>query len=459
MSDMGERMSSDFREVLADVVDGQGWVRYAGPGAGVRKRGARRRRRVAMASATGVTAVVVVAVAAGAGLVAGGSDGSQGWALRPGDGKPSTTASGNQAIGGRYADLTKALLHADDPGPGFRTSGPVGIPEPAFNAGPCAKTEMVAVVGSPVEQEFDGVPPGGVQISSGEILYQFADGGSARRAFETAEAAAQHACSASNLSVTVSQDFSGVGDGMFVVQQSLSSSRDQWVAYALDGGVIITYQVRSGTDQELKKLPDGWLAAVMQKAVSRLRSAPRSDTPLVPTPPIRLLTPTVHIPQPVVATEPVDGFLFAPSDLGAGFTADKGEESHDNKEIPASTSATGVMYRATITGGDGEFLVNEAVYRFTDAAAAQAGLTAYDKSQPPADGGSQPLSGFGDRAWIKHWKDQQGGLTVAIQTGDKVLTFDVLAGGASADQPIPGGDAWVRQIAHVALQRLAAARN
>ncbi|GAA1970878.1 hypothetical protein [Catenulispora subtropica] len=463
MPELGDEMSEHFRGVLADVVDGQAWAGYAGPAVSVRKRGQRQRLRHRALTATGAAAAVVAVAAAGTGLAGGGSNRTEGPASVPGTVQTTPLKSPVPTGSGPYVDLAKGLLRPDDLGSGF-TAMAVQPMRPAFDRALCAQFNPITTAGTPIHQELDGLDTDNVRLMTGETVFQFADPGRAHDAYRSAYSSAQ-ASSCHRVAGQpdpVFQDVPGVGDGAFVFQQPWGMSSDrQWIAFSLVGSVLIEYDVMPGSDKGLKTLPDGWLTGVLQKAVSRVRSAPSVDQPQnlpLPTPQQPPSGVTEPSPTPLPVSEPVDGYLFAPADLGKGFGADKGEAWHDKRAIPASTSVDGMMYRATITGGDGEFMVNERVYRFADASAARAGLAAYDQFQGPSLGSPQPLAGFGDKAWIKHWKDQQGGVTVAVQVGDKVLTFDVLAGGASADQPIPGGDAWVQQIAHTALQRLAAAK-
>jgi hypothetical protein len=446
MSDeMSDEMSGDFRGVLADVIDGQVWAGYAGPGAAVRERGERRRRRLAASSVLGVAAVAAVAVA-GSGLVAGRT------APASADGTaavhaPSSTAT-STGSGGPYVKLDDAFLHPGDLGTGYGTSLLSQTSTGPFPAGLlCGGSLTPVATVSPVGMDFtDGVSEG-TRLQVVEALDQLPDAASAERGFqELRQQSAARQCRDGNF-----RDVPGVGDGMFV----------QWAhQQGPDGGHGILYavNVRVGAvtancfidaDQAVTLLPDSWLDALGAKMAARVQAVPHGD--MVGTVP----SPSSSGSLPV--SQPVDGFLFAPSDLGSSFQAGQSDAWQDKKPIPSAQSVSGMTFRGTVTGGDGEFLVNEGVSRFADASAAQTGLDAYAESAYPAKAGTEPLTGLGDRAWIKRWPSK-GGLTVAIQAGDKVITFDVLAGGTSADQPIPGGDAWVQQIAHAAVRRLAAAK-
>ena len=448
MPEEAYQMDEEFRGALADVVDGRAWAGYAGPGAAVRERGRRRRRRVAATSAAGVAVVTAAVAATSAGLAGGGSRSAT-----------SALSSGQSTAGGtgRYVKLTDALLHTGDLGTGFRSIPAFGV-DPFFAVGLCSRTDSRTTTGTPVRQEFDGTGGDGVRISTDEYLYQFQDGATARAAFEAVRTFAHAGCTSGGGMSIQAQDVNGVGDGMFLMRQYVGGTDFRYSAYVLAGGVVIDYTVTPGSSHGLTGLPAAWLTDVGRKAVARVHDAPRTDTALnVPKPPS--IAPqgggsTTARPFPV--SQPVDGFLFAPSDLGPSFTADHDDEWH-GKQIASAASATGMTFRGTMTGGDGEFLVNEGVYRFTDATAAQSGLAAYRQNTTSTHNPAVSLTGLGDEAWIKHW-DTKGGVTVAIRSGANVITFDVLAGGASADQPIPDGDAWVQQIAHIAVQRLAAAK-
>ena len=452
LAKVGDELNDDFRGVLAGVVDGGAWARYAGPGASVRRRGQRRRRRVAATSVAGVAAVAVVAVAAGAGMAGGKS--------APGPGAV-TTGQSTEAGHGRYVKLTDALMQPADLGTGFKTVATTSEGSQFWGVS-CSRIAPIATAGSAVNRGFDG--SGANPFPAGELLYQFADASSARAAFTQARTAAQAAgCRSVPGTASSVQDVGGVGDAMFVQDQQQSDG-SPFIASAavLQGQVIIVDYVMPGSGKAMTD-PGGWLTAVSRKAVTRLRSAPRTDVPEVVPEPTPITPPTGgptnggSAQSSLPASQPVDGCLFAPADLGTSFTA-SAQDAWRQGQISTATTVAGMMFRGSVSGGDGEFLVNEGVYSFPDASAAQSGLAAYEKSTTQTKAAAQPLSGLGDRAWIKRWTGQQGGLTVAIQAGAKVITFDVLAGGTSADQPIPGGDSWVQQIAQKAVQRLAGAK-
>jgi hypothetical protein len=457
VGNVGGEMNDDFRGVLADVVDGRTWAGYAGPGASVRRRGQRRRRRVAATSVAGVAVVVVAVAATSAGLASGGSG--------PGPTAASTgqsTAAGH----GRYVKLSEALIQPADLGTGYTTVATLGMDGP-FRGLTCAQIAPVAIVGLVAQREFTRTGSAGNGLMDGEHLYQFPDAASAKAAFAQTRSAAQAGgCRDGAGAVSAVQDVGGVGDGMFT-QKEYGGPTMVVNAVVLEGQVIVANELLLGSAEAVKAVPGGWLTDVSQKAVARVANAPRIDSPEpapVTTPP---KSPPTGGSAPGSApssasfpvSQPVGGFLFAPADLGKSFGA-SGQDAWQSAQgqIPTATSVSGMMFRGTMSGGDGEFMVNEGVYTFADASAAQSGLAAYGESTQQTKAGAEPLSGLGDRAWIKHWTGQQGGLTVAIQVGAKVITFDVLAGGASADQPIPDGDAWVQQIAHTAVQRLAAAK-
>lgn len=449
-------MDEEFRGALADVVDGRTWAGYAGPGAPVRERGRRRRRRRVATSVAGMVAAVTV-VAAGVGTAIGPGDAKS---AVPG-GWPSSPASGH----GRYVKLTDAAMQPADVGSGY-TLGSVTDGWGPFAGMLCAPVAPVAVVGPVVRREFSTrTGSAGQPLSVHEVLYQFPDAASAKTAFARTRTAAQAAaCKGAAGSVSAFQDVGGVGDAMFV-HNEYGGPLLLISAAVLEGQVIVVNEAVPGS-ADAKALGGSWLTDLSQKAVTRVRNAPRTDV-LEQNPvavPAITLSPGVTnggpahppSPSPLPVSQPVDGFLFAPADLGPSFTATQSEEWH-SKQITSATSATGMIFRGTMAGGSGEFMVNEGVYRFTDATAAQSGIAAYRQDTTSTHNAAASLPGFGDEAWIKRW-DTKGGATIAIRSGAEVITFDVLAGGASADQPIPGGDAWVRQIAHTALVRLASVK-
>ncbi|MEY9863261.1 hypothetical protein ABH935_008910 [Catenulispora sp. GAS73] len=461
ISNVGDEMNDDFRGVLADVLDGRAWAGYAGPGATVRSRGQRRRRRVAAMSMASVAVVAVAVAVTSAGLATGG----------PGPAPGAVTTGQSSASGhGRYVKLSEALMQPADLGPSYTRAGTFGSGGP-FRGLLCAQIVPVAVVGPVVQGEFTHPGSGGTGLTDGEHLYQFPDAASAKAAFARVRSAAQAGgCRGAAGAVSAVQDVAGVGDGMFT-QKDYGGPDMVVSAVVLEGQVVVVNELLPGSAEAVKAVSADWLTEVSQKAVARVANAPRVDSP-EPMPVItRPTSPATsgsgpepgHQSRPSSAplppSQPVDGFLFAPADLGPSFGANTQDTwQSGGTQIIGATTVSGMCFRGTVSGGDGEFMVNEGVYTFADASAAQSGLAAYDQSTQQTKARSEPLSGLGDQAWIKHWTGEQGGVTVAIRVGAKVITFDVLAGGASADQPIPGGDTWVRQIAHTAVQRLAAAK-
>ena len=454
---IGDEMNDDFRGVLADVLDGRAWAGYAGPGATVRSRGQRRRRRVAAMSVTGVAAVAAVVAATSAGLATGRSGPAPGAV---------TTGQSTTAAHGQYVKVSDALIQPTDLGTGYTTAVTLGMDGP-FQGSPCAHIAPVAVVGPTAQREFARTGSGQSGLMDSEYLYQFSDAAAAKAAFAQTRSAAQSGgCRTGAGAVSAVQDVSGVGDGMFT-QKVYGGPTMLVTAVVLEGQVVVVNELLPGSAEAVKTVSADWLTEVSKKAADRVRNAPRIDapepvpTPTRPTPPPNGGSAPRSEPSsaPLPVSQPVDGFLFAPADLGPSFGATTQDAWQSGQtQIIGATAVSGMCFRGTVSGGDGEFMVNEGVYTFADASAAQSGLAAYDQSTQQTKAKSEPLSGLGDQAWIKHWSGEQGGVTVAIRVGTKVITFDVLAGGASADQPIPGGDTWVQQIAHTAVQRLAAAK-
>ncbi|MEZ0106744.1 hypothetical protein ABH920_000735 [Catenulispora sp. EB89] len=461
VSTIGDEMNDDFRGVLADVLDGRAWAGYAGPGAAVRRRGHQRRRRVAATSAAGVAIVAAAVAATSAGLATGRS--------APGPGAV-TAGRSTTAAPGRYVKVSEALMQPADLGPDYTTAGTVGPPGP-FRGLFCAPIAPVSVVGSTAQREFAHPSSKENGIVESEHLYQFPDAASAKAAFSEVRSAAQAGgCRDGAGAVSSFQDVGGAGDAMFT-QRNYGGPTMAVSAVVLEGQVVVVNELMPESAEAVWGVSADWLTAVSKKAADRVRNAPRTDVPepvpatTQPTsPPTGGSAPgsvpsSVPSSAPLPVSQPVDGFLFAPADLGPSFGADTQDAWQSGQsQIIGATAVSGMMFRGTISSGDGEFLVNEGVYTFADASAAQTGLAAYDQSTQQTKAKSEPLSGLGDQAWIKHWAGERGGVTVAIRVGGKLITFDVLAGGSSADQPIPGGDAWVRQIAHQAVQRLAAAK-
>lgn len=453
---MHEELEEDFRGVIEDVVDGHRWAAYAGPGEAVRRRWRRRRRMLAAGSVGGVAAVVAASVGMAAALAGGG-------------GRAVPAVSGPTA---KVVDLTRGLLTAADVGPGFVADHPATDQAATMmlvgaDAG-CGQVRF-AVVSPSAEELFRGTVsgasraggPGGFSTGSDEFIvnevsYQLPAGQGAKAM--AAERRQDAVCGAQPGSRTTVSELPGVGAAAYVVKRTVGGRS---IVFRV-GDVVVRIDLLAGGAGADAPIPggDAWVAGLAAKAAAAVADAPLIDAASVPGPTVAhpSATPTVKPPWPV--SEPADGIMFAPADLGPEFFL----EQPDHQGGPSLAGATSTVVDSYQNGATREgiqVMVFESVYHFPTASAAAVGLHVYD-GQDHGDPMTPAvaLPGVGDQALVKQRAKPTtlGGRLVEIRSGSDVITILVLAGGTPPVTEVPGGDAWIQQIALAAVARDRAGR-
>ena len=181
--------------------------------------------------------------------------------------------------------------------------------------------------------------------------------------------------------------------------------------------------------------------------------------------------PTVPAPAATSAAPLPTGFL-AVGDLGSGWSlgalpGDSGPvtdaavvrgPSCGSVALPLAAPGHSATYRGHQPLGDGEWLLSEQVVELTPAGLA----TARSSLQTAASGcsGQTVLFGgtaiAGDYALALRPSDSAGMATAYLLTGRHLIVLTTLPGGASgvASVPLPGGTAWLEEVARTAAQRV-----
>lgn len=184
--------------------------------------------------------------------------------------------------------------------------------------------------------------------------------------------------------------------------------------------------------------------------------------------------PVPAVPAPASAgAAPLPAGFLTVGDLGSGWSlgalpGDSGPvtdaavvrgPSCGSVALPLAAPGRSVTYRGHQPLGDGEWLLSEQVVELTPAGLA----TARSSLQTAASGcsGQTVLFGgatiAGDYALALRPSDSAGMATVYLLTGRHLIVLTTLPGGASgvASVPLPGGTAWLEEVARTAVQRVA----